>query len=611
MSITAVPNSPIGWSDAAQSAFQCEDSDYCQPLAINTLDFGAECLDLFFQLQFGKVGHDLLMGRGLDSYLTGTCTIAGVNQLIDTGAAFATPPVVTSSYVVNTATGQFAIINSVAAATALNIGADIFTVAEVGDAYALVDIRSIIGTTTPDGISSVRFAPNTGANAFQIFDAYPNTTNRFVVEVDITDYAGGKLVVQNGNGVAGFQSLDSAYTATSNGTHSFYGIPSVGTRLRIVDATEEASYTITGIRIYYTSIPRFRIFQDNTSIFSFDPYQYIHNRALFELLLCETDIAESFAGCYQVYADNIAGLIGLSTFPIQTNPPWEFANIGTGWAFSANELVHTSGGSVGTNTATYNFTDNLSTKCNYVIYFQTDGGNIPSVSLELTDGDLVNISAFLSGGPDYYISFYGYAAKAIVFSATEVDNVTIQLFNTYNTFYNEIGGYFTPVSSGDVLQFRIAPNFCTLSALVCFARLDTKYVLFESTITNNSASPVKKKNRWLPASTTYTERCFVRSSLRFARWQDDDFESYRDSDGASRVVYSDPVEVKECQLFPVPASQHAWMVWALRNDFRVNGDPYYVIDGSYSPNWQRESTNASAVFEMAAQDQNIKTTGCD
>jgi hypothetical protein len=152
MSITAVPNSPIIWSDAAQSALQPKDSRYCQPWGKNAK---GEDLQMNFQLQFGKVGYDLLQGRGLEPYLTGTCTTAGVNQLIDTGAAFATPPVVVSSYAVNVDTGEIAIINSIAGATALNIGADIFTVTEVGDAYGLVDLRSIIGNTVPDGVSAV------------------------------------------------------------------------------------------------------------------------------------------------------------------------------------------------------------------------------------------------------------------------------------------------------------------------------------------------------------------------------------------------------------------------------------------------------------------------
>jgi len=51
---------------------------------------------------------------------------------------------------------------------------------------------------------------------------------------------------------------------------------------------------------------------------------------------------------------------------------------------------------------------------------------------------------------------------------------------------------------------------------------------------------------------------------------------------------------------------HDWMTWAIRNDFEVNGNPYYPIEGSYSPNWQRDSPNASAVFEIAEQDQDIK-----
>jgi len=76
-------------------------------------------------------------------------------------------------------------------------------------------------------------------------------------------------------------------------------------------------------------------------------------------------------------------------------------------------------------------------------------------------------------------------------------------------------------------------------------------------------------------------------------------------------VFSDPVRVNECQIAPAPEWVHNWMAWAIRNTFKVNGEEYYPLDGNYSPNWQRDTPNASAVFEIAQQNQNIKTTGCD
>jgi len=602
MSITAVPNSPIGWSDQDQLKLQPKASNYCQPWT--------EDETMRFQLRFGKTGYDILQGRGLEPYLTGTCTTAGSSQLIDTGAAFATPPVVISSYAVNVDTGQNAIINSIAGATALNIGADIFTVSEVGDTYGLIDIRSIIGTTTPDGVSSVTFAPNTGANAFQIFDAYPNTTNRFVVEVDITNYSGGELVVQYGDGVAPFAALDENYTAKSNGTHSFYGIPSVGTRLRIVDASEEANYTITGIRIYYVARPEVFVFEGQDELDNIDPTAYYHNRAIFEVPF------DYSLGCFDVYANNFNGLVGRSNFPLSYS--WQITNVGTGWAIVANELIHTAGGSVGTNTAVYPFGETTDPDCNYVVYFRFDTlADKPSLSLVTASGDIALDTYFGSeAGPAIYVNFTGYAATGIKFSASETDSVTLDAFNVYNTFYNNKGGYFSPAGSSLLAAYatpfaRIAPDFCTLAAKVCVKALSTLYVEYESSITNDTVDAVKKKDRWIPASSTYTEKCYVQSNVRFARYQDDDFEMYRDSDGRGRLVFSDRVKVQECQISPVPVWFHDWMTWAIRNTFKVNGVEYYPIDGSYSPNWQRDTPNAPAIFEIAKQDQDIKTTGCD
>lgn len=562
-----------------------------------------------FQLRATKTGYDLLDGRGLVPYLTGTCTTAGVNQLINTGAAFATPPVVVSSYAVNVDTGQNALINSIAGATALNIAADIFTVTEVGDAYGLVDLRNIIGSTFPDGVSSVAFSLETGANAFQIYDAYPNTTNRFVVEVDITDYAGGELVVQHGDGVASFESLDAAYTATSNGTHSFYGIATVGTRLRILDASEEANYTITGIRIYYVSVAEVYVYEDGVEIDQINPTQYIHDRALFTV-----DILSYGIGCYTLYANSVNGLVGSSTFPLQVNPPWLLNNIGPGWAFTAGELVHTVDGPVESDEARYNLQANADINCNYVIYFRlATGSDKPVVYIDLPSTGPLIVSTYFGSvlGDEYYINIYGYNFNDIRFVASETDSVTIEEFNLYKTFYNEPGGYFSPDLTEYVAAFRIAPNFCTIAADVCVKELGKNYVLYESSITNGEFTPVKKKNRWLPASESYTERCFVQSNVRYARTQDDDFESYRDSDGFGRVVFSDPVRVNECQIAPAPEWVHNWMAWAIRNTFKVNGEEYYPLDGNYSPNWQRDTPNASAVFEIAQQNQNIKTTGCD
>jgi len=606
MSITAVPNSPIGWSDSAQTALQPKDSRYCQPWGVTAE--GVEH-DMNFQLQFGKVGYDISGGGALVPYYTGNTTSVGASQIIDSGASFASPPALSQHIAVNTDTGDQTTLNSppVAGLTALDINDDIFGAGTSGDGYAVVAIRLPAGNVLYNGTDeTISFSPNISENSFIIEDFFPNITNRFAVEVDIEDYSGGSLQVLAGSYPVTFTVLDDKVNGQKNGTISFYGIPS-GADLQIRDVSQESNYTIAGIRIYYVSRPEVFVYQDGLEIDEIDPTSYIHNRALFTV-----DILSYGIGCYVLYANNVNGIIGRVNFPDQASA-WYLMNVGTGWAFVADELVHTAGGAVGTNIASYEVIGKERRDCNYVIYFKLAvGSDVPSVSI-FTGSETVNVSSYLVGatGPNYYINIFGYNIDIVTFSATEVDNVTIEQFNIYNTFYNEEGGYFSPNLTEEVTQLRVAPNFCTPHAFVCVKDLNKSNVLYESSITNDAATAVKKKDRWLPASSTYTERCFVQSNVRFARYQDDQFEAYRDSEGTNRIVYSDRVKVQECQIAPVPVWVHDWMTWAIRNDFEVNGVAYYPIEGSYSPNWQRDTPNAPAVFEIAAQGQDIKTTGCD
>jgi hypothetical protein len=604
--ITAVPNSPVGWSDQEQMKTQPRESDYCQPWK--------EDETMRFQLQFSKVGYDILEGAALTPYLTGVSTTVGSSQLIDSGASFATPPIQISHIIVNTDTSEQSTVDGVFSTTAVDTADDIFGTGTSGDGYAFVALRLPVGNVLYNGVlDTISFSPNISENSFIIEDAFPNTSsNGFVVEVDIEDYAGGALSVQQGSYPVTFSTLDDTQPfATANGTWSFYGIPT-GNDLKIIDISEESNYTITGIRVYYGARPEVFVFDGQDEIDDIDPAAayYFNNRAIFEIPF---DYGE---GCFDLYANNFNGLVGRSNFPLSY--PWQITNIGTGWAIVANELIHTSGGAVGTNTAVYPFTETTDPDCNYVVYFRFDtGADKPGLSLVTAAGDIALDTYFGSeAGPSVYVNFTGYEATGVKFTSTEIDSVGLDAFNVYNTFYNNKGGYFSPSGNSLLAAYatpfaRIAPVFCTPTAKVCVKELSNLYIEYESTITNTSTDPVKKKDRWIPDLSTYSEKCYVQSNVRFARYQDEDFESYRDSVGRVRLVYSDRVKVKECQISPVPVWFHDWMTWAIRNTFTVNGVEYYPIEGSYSPDWSRRSPNAPAVFDIAEQDQNIKTTGCD
>ena len=556
-----------------------------------------------FQLQFSKVGYNLYPDYP-QVLFTGNTTSVGSFQLIDSGANFTSPPIQAGTLAVNVDTEEQTYATGLGGTTAINTNDDIFDSGTSGDEYKVFNLILLGSVSYNFDNNNVDFAPNNTANTLVIDNFFPNTTDRFAVEIEIENYAGGELTLSTGSYPGSPTAFDSVFSAQGNGTFTFFGIPA-GFDLFLLDSTGEANYTITAIRIYYAAKPEVFVYEESTEIDQIDPTEYIHNRALFTV-----DILSYGIGCYTLYANSVNGLVGSSTFPLQVNPPWTIANAGTGWSFVANELVHTAAGGVGTNTATYVFEEILDGRCNYVIEFNISSGDIPQVFLVTPAFDL-NVSAYLTTGTNY-INVYGMVTTGVRFELTEVDGTAIDSFNVYNTFYNEIGIYASP-STGlvELTAFRVAPDFCTPQAFVCLPSSADGFVLYSSTITNDSASPVKKKDRWLPASADYTEYVWLPSNVRFGRYQDDDFETYRDSNGRGRLVYSDRVKVQECQIAPVPVWVHDWMSWATRNTFEVNGVEYYLIDGNYSPNWQRDSPNASAIFEIAKQNQDIKTTGCD
>jgi len=600
-------SSPIGWSDPFRSSVQPNQSRYCQPWDNNP---DGPCKAIVFQLEFRKVGYDILEGNALVPYYTGNTTAVGVDQLIDSGAAFAAPPVLSAHIVVNNTDTTQSTATGTVSATSIDTNDDIFGAGTSGDAYAVVALRLPVGNVLYNGYTdSLRFSPFVGSNSVIIEDAFPNTTNRFVVEVDIEDYFGGDLTIVAGSYPVTFSVFDNTISgAKGNGTFSFYGVPS-GVDLQLLDTSTESNYVITGVRVYYIARPEVVVYDGPTVIQVDTPNSYIHNFvSVTKLNPC--DYAD---GCYQLYANNVNGLVGSVNFPQQSPPSWTITNLGTGWAFVANELVHTSGGGVGTNKASYKIYDTTSKDCNYVIFFSLDAaGDKPSVFIKLIDGTFVDVSAYISAtaGPNYYINITGYNFLAVEFRGTEIDNITIESFNIYDTYYNQIGGYFTPSGNSEVAAFRIAPTFCTPVAELCVKDLGDEYILFRSEITNTGDIPAKKSGRWITAGATYTESLYVRSNVRFARYQDEDYDIYRNALGDGVVVYSDRVEVYECQVAAAPQWLHSWMSWAVRNAFTINGKAFYAPSGEYSPSWSRRSPDASAVFDVIEQSQNTKTTLC-
>jgi len=108
------------------------------------------------------------------------------------------------------------------------------------------------------------------------------------------------------------------------------------------------------------------------------------------------------------------------------------------------------------------------------------------------------------------------------------------------------------------------------------------------------------------------EKMYIGANIRFARYDDPDGEAYRDSTGRSSVVFSDRIKIQECQLAPVPVWVHDWLTWALRTIYTVDGVELYPYElGSYSPNWDKRTASAPVVFDLAEQDQDIKSTSCD
>lgn len=580
MPIFPVLNSPIGWRDQIEDVWtQCE-NNYSQAwLDGDTLRFQVKAL---------KIGQDILEGNALLPYLTGTTTSDGSSTLVDTGATFTSTALGGGEIVTNVSAGTQSEVTTVAA-TVLGLNSDIFGTGTSGDSYEIMLLAFPTGNVEYDySLNVITFAPVPSiSNTIVLRDAFPTTSARYVVELDIEDYAGGELRVQSGSTPTSFSNFDvDAVIANGNGTISFYGLP-VGNDMRLLDSSTESSYTITGIRIYETSQVKWFITDDEFTT-EFDngtptAGDYIHDRCLVEITPSLAD------GSYAIQIEDRlltinGGYIRNYQFPSNEDFGWTLTNTGTGWAIASNRLEHTAGGGVGTNYAEVELRKTTNAECNYRITATQTGDN-PGVEGKQADGTYVSIGT-LSGT----LTFTGYAFTHIRFNMTEVDTGTL------DTIVLE------PVlTCPDLESYPICVS----------AALDSSLLEFTSTISADAAESFKR-DRWVGASTDYTETMYLGSNIRFARYEDPDGETYRDNVNANQIVFSNRIKVHECQLAPVPTWVHDWVTWAVRNAWTVDDISLYPYDlGSYSPNWEKRTGNAPVVFDVALTEQDIKGTLCD
>jgi len=597
--ITPTDSSPVPFSNDHYDRLNCIISDYSMPwLALK---------EMVFQVKFEKVGFDIKSGAAIESIESGNTDLVGSFQLIDTTANFTNPPISIGDLVVNASTGQSSYV-TIVSTTAITTSGDIFGSGTLGDEYRIYSIQLVLNNITW-GQSGFQFSPAAAAeNSLVIENFYPNTTNRFVVEVDIENYSGGALQVMGGTAPVSFSMLGESPNANSNGTWSFYGIP-VGLDLKLIDLSGESDYTLTGLRIYYVARAVLDIYSGETLVDSISPSFNAHDRSTFKLGM------DYELGCYQFYLNNFNGLVGRINFQIQSDPPWSIDNVGTGWAFVANQLVHTSGGAVGTNKAAYLIDENFFTttkSCNYVIFFTLEPlVDKPSVFI-LTNNGEIDVSDYIppSAGPSYYINIKGYEITGVEFRSTEIDNVTVKSFNIYNTYYNKAGGYFTPSGKELLSSDRIAPFFCTPFANIDLLDDMSEYVLLTGEIVNDFI--IKETlSRWLDTDEVYKEQYYVIANLRFPDYQDDSFDLSRNDFGNNKLLNSDRIIIYELQGRPVPQQVIDWITWAIRTkDFRINAKQYVSNSGSLSPNWDRFSSLGGFIIDVFEQNKILKIEKC-
>ena len=585
MSIALVRNSPIGWRDLAEDTWtQCENT-YSQAWINGEI--------LRFQVKVLKIGQNILINETagttiLEPYKSGTSTSDGSNTLIDNTTTFNSPPTLADHLVFNASeVTQTTVFTAPTGTDTLALNADIFGAATSGDSYELIRLTGLIGNIAYNGNNnSVAFAPTDFEPFFVVQDAFPDITNRYVVEVDIEDYAGGLLRVQSGTLGGGYNTLGESPDAEQNGTISFYGIP-VGLDMKI-SGNVDSAFTVTGIRIYessqvkwYLTNSEFTTEYDNGTPLA---AQYIHDRCIVEITPSVSD------GEYAIQIEDRAlsingGYIRNYDFASNSDYGWTIVNAtSNGWTITSNELQHASGGGTGTNTAEVELRQTTETDCNYRISGTLTGDGALVEGLQV-DGTYVSLGTLTTT-----LNFTGYALTHLRFSMTEVDTGTID----------------------DIVLQPVLTCASLESYPICIAAtLDSSFLEMVGTI-GNTGGAVLKKDRRLIALADYVEKMYIGANIRFARYDDPDGEAYRDSTGRSSVVFSDRIKIQECQLAPVPVWVHDWLTWALRTIYTVDGVELYPYElGSYSPNWDKRTASAPVVFDLAEQDQDIKSTSCD
>lgn len=578
MPITAVRNSPIGWRDQNEDSWtQCENT------------YGQAWVDgqtLRFQVVAGKIGQNIL-DNPFTPYLVGTTTADGSSSVTDAGASFLSEPISADHLVVNASTGAQTNVASVISDAVVSIDSDIFGTGTSGDTYQFLDITGVTGNVTYNpATDDLTFTPRTGNNSFVLEDVFPVLSTRYVVEVDIENYEGGELEVEDGTYAGVFTPLGTSPNAVGNGTWSFYGIPTAND-VRFIDRSEESAYDVTAIRIYETSQVKWYL-TDSDFTTEFDngtpaANKYFHDRCLVEITPSVAD------GEYGVQIEDRlltinGGYIRNTAFAGNEDFGWTITNAtSNGWAIASNQLQHTSGGGTGTNYAEVELRKTTDADCNYRITADITG-DAASVEGKDADGNYTTLGT-LSGT----VTFTGGAYTHLRLSLTEVDTGTVDNI------------VLEPVLTCPDLE----------SYPICIAdSLDSSFLKFTATI----AAPSTTKrilDRWLQLGNSYSETMYLGSNIRFARYEDSEGEQYRDSDGRSSIVFSDRVKVHECQLAPVPVWVHDWVTWALRTTLTIGGVEFYPFDLNYSPNWDKRTANAPVVFDVAEQDQDVKKTLCD
>lgn len=577
MSITAVRNSPIGWRDQQEENWtQCANG-YEQ--------LWKDGERVRFQVVVGKIGRNIL-DDPLTPFVSGTTTSDGSSSLLDSGASFTTDGILVDHLVVNATANTQTQVASVVSDTQLGLDSDIFGTGTSGDAYEVLALRGLVGSVSyNDADNSLVWAPDASTNSVVIENAFPSTSERFVVEVDIEEYTGGTFYVQTGTFGGAFEETDSPRVRKS-GTASFYMVPD-GNDLRLIDGSNESNYTISAVRVYECSNVKWYLTDaDFTSSFSDGiptDLNYAHDR-------CTVNIDPSVVdGRYAIQVEDRllttnGGYLANGTFDSNSDFDWSITNTGTGWSITGNLLSHSSGGAVGTNYAEVELLQATDADCEYELS-ATVTGDGSTVEGKAADGTYTTLGTLTTGDSD--LTFDGGAYTHIRFSQSETDTGTLD----------------------DIVLQPVGTCPELASYPICISDTVTEpYLEFKATVDTSRGGDFILDRR--TGAGNYVEKVYLKANLRFARYDDADGEQDRDSVGRSTIVFSERIKVLECQLAPIPAWLHDWVTWALRSTLEIDSVEFYANDLAYSPNWDKRTALAPVVFDVAEQEASLQKTLC-